>query len=175
MPVCGSLVVVSGAGMLLAGNFHRIVVPSLFEAMEKLLFSFVFLFVSLSLLAQQAPVHKITYEAFTRGYQKAVEITPDSILIEESGTKSGKIKQALQPGEWKQLMRVLEGIAPSDLPQMNATGDNRARDAALHATLTITTDAGSYTSPTFNNYRAHPRLEPLMEFIRKMEEEAGKK
>lgn len=142
--------------------------------MEKLLLSFVLFFVSLSLLAQQAPVHKIRYEAFTRGYQKAVEITPDSILIEESGTKSGKKQQALQPGEWEQFMSALEGIAPSDLPQMNAKGDNRASDAALHATLTITTDSGSYTSPTFDNYRAHPRLEPLMELIRKKEEEIAK-
>lgn len=160
--------------MVIAGIFQGIVVPSLFNAMEKLLVSFVFLFVSLSLLAQQAPVRKIKYEAFTRGYQKEVEITPDSILIEESGTKSGKLRQALQPEEWEQLMSALEGISPSDLPQLKAAGDNRARDAALHATLTITTDSGTYTSPTFDNYRAHPRLEPLMELIRKKEEETAK-
>ena len=143
--------------------------------MKKLLFSLVFLFGSLCLLAQEPPVRKIQFESFTRGYQKKVEITRDSIQVEESGTRSGSVQRAISKAEWEQLMATLEGVKPKELPQLGAGGKERARDAALHSTLTLITESGSYTTPTFDNYRAHPALAPLMEVIRQIEEKGGRK
>lgn len=143
--------------------------------MKKLFLSLIFLFISLCLWAQQAPVNKIKFESFTRGYQKTVEISPDSILIEESGAQPVKIKRVTQPEEWEQLMRRLEGVNPARLPELETSGKGHARDAALHSTITLFTPSATYSSPTFDNYQAPQALSGLMEAIRKIEEKAAEK
>ncbi len=143
--------------------------------MKKLMFTFALLFCSLLMLAQQAPVEKITVESFTRGYQKKINITPDSIFFQQSGHVSAgsrkEVRQALQPGEWEQLMKKLEGVKLTALPEMEVEGSNRARDAALHTTISLSTASEIYNSPTFDNYQAPSGLMALMEEIKQMEEQ----
>ena len=143
--------------------------------MKKLLLSLVFLFISLCVWAQQAPVNKIKFESFTRGYKKTVEISPDSVLVEESGANSKKLRRAIQWAEWEQLISALKDVHPANLPGLETKGKVHARDAALHSTITLTTDAGSYSTPTFDNYQAHAKLSDLMEAIKKIEEKAAQK
>jgi hypothetical protein len=146
--------------------------------MKTLMITFALLFCSLFMLAQQAPVHKIKFESFTRGYKKTIEITSDSVVMLQSGNvREGSPKEArqtLQAGEWEQLIEALEGIRLPELPQMEAAGKGRARDAALHSTLTITTATESYSSPAFDNYKAPAGLMGLMEKIREIEGKLSK-
>lgn len=140
--------------------------------------TFALLFCSLFMLAQQAPVHKIKFESFTRGYKKTIEITSDSVVMLQSGNvredSPEEVRQALQHGEWEQLIEALEEARLPELPQMEAAGKGRLHDAALHSTLTITTATESYSSQTFDNYKAPAGLMALMEEVRKIEEKLGK-
>jgi hypothetical protein len=147
--------------------------------MKILMITFALLLCSLFMLAQQAPVHEIKFESFTRGYKKTIEITRDSVVILQSGNvregSSKEVRQALQAGEWEQLTKALEGVRLSELPGMEVAGKARARDAALHSTITISTASESYSSQTFDNYKAPSGLMELMEEIRKIEEKLSKK
>jgi hypothetical protein len=146
--------------------------------MKILMITFALLFCSFFMMAQTAPVHKIVYESSTRGYKKTIELTTDSVVYRQSGhVREGSpalVRQALLPGEWERLTQALEGVSLAELPEMEAKGKNRSRDAALHSALTIATATGSYSSQTFDNCQAPAGLMGLMEEIRKIEERLSK-
>lgn len=140
--------------------------------------TFAFLFSAFCLFGQEGNVERVELQSATRGYKKTVEITPDSVLIRETSYMSSgspkEVRRATRSAEWEQLMKALEGVTPAELPELQAPTKNRASDAALHSTLTISTPSATYQTPAFDNYRAHPSLQQLMEAIRKVEEEVGK-
>lgn len=133
---------------------------------------------ALCLFAQEQVVERIELQSATRGYKKIIEITPDSVLVREisymSSNNPKEIRRATRRAEWEQLMKVLEAVELSALPGLQAPTKNRASDAALHSTLTITTPATTYQTPAFDNYRAHPKLQKLVELIQTVEKETTK-
>lgn len=137
-----------------------------------------FLFSAFCLFAQEEPVEQIEYRSLSRGYREIIQISRDSIFVEKgnlySSTMPEKVGRATGSEEWEELMDALSGLRPEELPELQAPSKAHTFDGARHSTITVTTGSETYQTPVFDNYRAHARLQQLMDTIRKMEEEQGK-
>jgi hypothetical protein len=116
-----------------------------------------------------ASIQEITYQAFTRGYRETIRISPDSLIREEEGVRGNtSIHTAISRGEWSLLLESLQGISLEKVGQLPAPTNKRQRDAALHATLSIRTAAGTYTSTTFDHMAPPKALEPLVQHMHRL-------
>jgi hypothetical protein len=126
----------------------------------------------------QAPnaVKQIAYTTLTRGYQKHITISPDSLIITVEGREENKsYKRQLSKDEWRALMDCLKTVKLSEVPELKSPSMKRAYDGARHSTLTLITTDTSPLTHSFDNEDANEKLLPLMRAIQKIEETSADK
>jgi hypothetical protein len=120
-------------------------------------------------------IRKIEYTTLTRGYQKHVVISPDSITTKVEGRGEDQSqKRALTKGEWSMLIDCLKNVKLAEIPDLKSPSMKRAYDGALHSTLTLTTKDKKVLSHSFDNEDANEKLLPLMKGVKKLEGEGDK-
>jgi hypothetical protein len=113
---------------------------------------------------------EIEFTTGTRGSQKTIRLTSDSIYIQKRGISGDEdFKHALQKEEWQQLTKSLEGVSLSQLEQLEGPGDSRASDRAWYSYFSIRTPQKTYKSAHFDNQAPHKKLAPLMRQIQQLE------
>src|SRR4051812_29110661 len=87
---------------------------------------------------QQSVITRITFTSSTRGYQKEIFISPDSLI--KTINDRGKIqvtKRKLEAGVWEKLMASLGDLKLEEIPQLPSPTSGRSFDAAHHSSLIV--------------------------------------
>lgn len=124
----------------------------------------------------QAPnaVKQVEYTTLTRGYQKHIIISQDSIAVTVEGREENKsCKRALSKDEWRTLMDCLKKVKLSEIPELKSPTMKRTYDGARHSTLTLITNETTPLTHAFDNEEANEKLLPLMKAIQKIEGSAA--
>ena len=110
--------------------------------------------------SQELPI--VSYTTTTRGFYERIWIENDTIHV-ASDREETQIKSALLDAEQqKALETLMSKISMEDLPEFEAPTDKRHGDAARMASLTCTTESGTYTSQTFDHGQPPSQIEPLV-------------
>jgi hypothetical protein len=120
---------------------------------------------------QQDIITRITFISATRGYQKEIFFSPDSLV--KTINDRGKIqvaKRKLEPGVWEDLVASLGDLKLEEIPQLPSPTSGRSFDAAHHANLIIESKQGGSWSHTFDDENPNDKLLSLMEMIKKIDD-----
>ena len=128
------------------------------------IYSFVFIILSSCLSAQE--VTKIAFVTGTRGYQKEIVLTKDSIHITEQGRSINRSESTiLLPGNWQEIAEQLGTLHLQTIPDLTSPTTNRFTDAARASSLTLNTADGKTYSHSFDNENPHASLQPMLNII----------
>src|SRR6185295_17434485 len=112
-------------------------------------------------------VKKVVFNTGSRGYQRAVQLTKDSVIItinssfEERPSKNVKTKISAE--EWNHVNTALTGVNITGLRELKSPTMKRAVDAADHSSIAVYTDAEYMHS--FDNTDPNEQLKKLMDVI----------
>jgi hypothetical protein len=145
--------------------------------MKRLFFTAAFvLFLIATSTAQTPVVTQIELTKQSRGYQEAIRITADSIFVVAEDLKNGKpaiqYSHAIADGDWTKLVSSIGSLKLKDIPSLSSPTMKRASDAAMHSTLTITTNDGNSYAHGYDDENPHESLQQLRKSVREV---SGKK
>lgn len=124
------------------------------------------------LTPQEETIKEISFEARTRGSAEIINITPTTISVEKTGNLGPSTHtRAISEQEWQKVLKSLQGVTLEHMAQLPAPTQQRQRDAAMHAQISITTSSKTYTSSTFDDHHAPKLLQPLMKVIDELSKE----
>jgi len=114
-------------------------------------------------------ITSITFTKQTRGYLDEVVISRDSVhgVIENdrSPENSKTYAAGVDPEDWTKLMVALKDVSLRDIDGLRSPTMNRAHDAAIHSSITITLEDGNTVVHSFDDENPHPDLQPLLNAI----------
>jgi hypothetical protein len=114
-------------------------------------------------------ITKIEFSTGTRGYQKNVFISADSIIeITEDRENKRPVKKKIEQNEWRGLIDIASELSLNELEQLPSPTSKRAFDGAKHSSIIITTKDGKSYAHAFDDEQPHKKLQPLMNAIRKL-------
>jgi hypothetical protein len=118
-------------------------------------------------------IQKIEFTTLSRGYQKQIFISPDSVITVIDGrVESNKVvKRKLGSEEWESLIVPLKNISLHEVAGLKSPSNRRAFDGARHSTITIESSDGNSWNHSFDDESPHEKLKPLMDAIKKIEGE----
>ena len=116
-------------------------------------------------------VVKIEFTSMTRGFNKQIVITKDSVVTTSAGRGSdGQNKRIkLNSKQWEHLMASMEEVSFSKIPDLKSPTEKRMYDGARHSTITITAADGTAVSHLFDDEMPNQKLQKLMKEISKLE------
>jgi hypothetical protein len=143
---------------------------------NKIIYVFLFSFLFTVVRCQTTgSISKIEFSTATRGFQKQIFISPDSITEIVDGRKeSNVVKRKLTADQWNSLLQDLQDITLNEVPSFPSPTSKRNFDGAHHSTLTITAQDGKTWQHSFDDEAPHEKLKPLMGSILKIEKEVRK-
>lgn len=120
---------------------------------------------------QNNSITKIEFTTLTRGYQKQVFISADSLVkIVEGRQDENKVqKRKLADGEWKELVNEAAKTPVTEIAQLKSPTSRRAFDGARHSTIVIHTKDGRSYTHSFDDENPHEKLKVLLDLIKNME------
>lgn len=125
--------------------------------------------IALAAKCQDDPVVKVDFTSLTRGYQREVSISKDSVLETISGPAEYRvIKNRLTADEWKEFVGALRGISLEEIPTLASPTSKRSYDGARHSTIVISTRDGKSYTHGFDDEDPHQKLQSLMKAITKV-------
>lgn len=111
-------------------------------------------------------VQRIEYISMTRGYEKRVVMTPDSLYHQVQGRGTAVDEKGLLPkGGWAQLKDAYTGVKPAELPSLPSPTMKRAYDGAMHSSITLYTSDGQAYTHSFDDEDPNDQLKKLMRAI----------
>jgi hypothetical protein len=116
-------------------------------------------------------INQIEFTTLTRGYQKHVVLSVDSLIVAMEGRQGNEtLKKKLSKGDWNALMGSLKNTKLSEIPELKSPSMKRAFDGAKHSTLTIITSDQKMLTHSFDDEDPHLKLLPLMSAVKKIME-----
>ena len=115
-------------------------------------------------------VGRVEYSSLTRGFQKHIVITADSVITTISGRQQQASRRLVTPEEWATVQKSLHGVSLSEIPTLKSPSQAREYDGARHSTLTLFTSDGKTVAHTFDDEKANAKLMPLMSAVRAIEQ-----
>jgi hypothetical protein len=126
----------------------------------------------------QAPdVTRVEFTTMTRGYQKQVFLSQDSLIsIIDGRQQENKVaKRKLSDGEWDLITASVQEIRLADINSLKSPTSRRTYDAARHSTIKLTTKDGQGAEHSFDDESPNPKLKALMEAILKIDTGSSQK
>jgi hypothetical protein len=115
-------------------------------------------------------VERVEFTSATRGYQKTMRVSPDSVVTTINNRGENSItKRRLTGEEWGEVINSIQTLGQKDIGQLPAPTSERARDAAKHSSITITTADGQKRTHTFDDDMPHEKLMPLLNALNKID------
>jgi hypothetical protein len=116
-------------------------------------------------------VVKIEFTTLTRGYQKQVFISADSLIkiVEGRSNENSVVKRKLEDGEWAEIEKQVSGINLAEIAALKSPSSRRAFDGARHSTIVISTNDGKSYTHSFDDESPNEKFHGLMELIKKMD------
>lgn len=114
-------------------------------------------------------ITKIEFSTGTRGYQKNVFISADSVIEVTEGRESKQpVKKKIEQNEWTGLIGIASELSLSEIEKLPSPTSRRAFDGAKHSSIVITTKDGKSYTHAFDDEQPHKKLQPLMKAISKL-------
>lgn len=118
----------------------------------------------------QSEVSQIEYEMFTRGSSTKYTAMPGELEIKGTGLQKTQKTVKLTSEDWKDLLKSLQEVDMEKLNQLESPSEERARDAAPHAIVSIRKNDTLYKTNSFDHGNAPLPLKPLTEAILRLAE-----
>ncbi|MBT1707114.1 hypothetical protein KK062_02715 [Fulvivirgaceae bacterium PWU5] len=115
-------------------------------------------------------IGRVEYNSLTRGFQKHIVITADSVITTISGREQRASRRLVTPEEWAAVQKSLRGVSLSEIPVLKSPSQAREYDGARHSTLTLFTGDGKTVAHTFDDEKANAKLMPLMSAVSAIEQ-----
>lgn len=121
-------------------------------------------------------IQKISFSTGSRGYQKKLSFTKDSVILiinssfEDKPSKNSRT--AITNAEWTKLNNSLNGVDIAKLEELESPTMKRAVDAANHSTIMIFTDKEH--NHAFDDYNPNEQLKKLLDVIQEIEKDRSK-
>ena len=123
-----------------------------------------------------ASVQKINFNTSSRGYQKNILFTKDSVVLVVNSSfpdnPSKDIRTRISATEWDKLTASLTGVEISKINDLTSPTMKRAVDGANHSAIMILTD--KEYSHSFDDYNPNEQLKKLMDVIQEIEKGRNK-
>lgn len=117
-------------------------------------------------------ITSITFTKQTRGYLDEVVISRDSVhgLVENhrAPQQSKHFAADVDQDDWRNLMVALQDVSLEDIDGLQSPTMNRAHDAAIHSSISITFENGTSVTHSFDDENPHPDLQPLLAVIKEL-------
>jgi hypothetical protein len=117
------------------------------------------------------PIKKIVFNTGSRGYQKEIALSKDSITIVINSSfpeqPSKNLRSKITAAEWDKAISSLNGVDIKNIKDLPSPSMDRAVDAANHSSIAITTD-NEYVH-NFDNTSPNEQLQKLMTVITEIE------
>ncbi len=115
----------------------------------------------------QNHIMRIEFSSLTRGYHELVIITSDSLKFSRTQASQPKVAKAhaLKKNDWNDLVKALEKVTLSEIPELKSPTMKRSFDGARHSTITIATDSKQTYIHSFDDENPHEKLKSLMSVI----------
>ena len=112
-------------------------------------------------------IMRIEFSTLTRGYQELVTFTSDSVKFSRTQAGKPKIAEAhvIKKNDWQELLKVVQKITLSEIPELKSPTMKRSFDGARHSTITIITDSNQTYIHSFDDENPHEKLQALMKVI----------
>ena len=112
-------------------------------------------------------IMRIEFSSLTRGYLELVTFTNDSVKFSRTQAGHPKIAkaQALKKNDWQELVKAVQKITLSEVPELKSPTMKRSFDGARHSTITIITDSNQTYIHSFDDENPHEKLKALMNVI----------
>ncbi len=95
----------------------------------------------------------------TRGTFRSIIVTYKNRTISFNNDQQ---ELPTKPNDWKKIVREVEKLSIPKLNEIKVTSKRHQVDAALHATLTLETTEGTFTTPTFDHNTPPEELEAVI-------------
>jgi hypothetical protein len=141
--------------------------------LTKQLLTLVLIGFSVMAAAQRKPAIKsVEFSKMSRGYEERVTITADSIHTWLDNHRAQKnpssTKSAIDSKQWASLVENIQALNLREFSSLPSPTMKRATDAAMHGTITITTEDGSNYSHGFDDENPHINVMPLLKKIKEV-------
>jgi hypothetical protein len=116
-------------------------------------------------------VIKIEFSSLSRGYNKQISITKDSLIESSNVNRSAEkqtVKRKVSAKEWEKLIQSFGTIAIKEIANLQSPTMKRTFDGARHSTITVTTSTGEPVTHSFDDEQPHTKLQKLMNEITKL-------
>lgn len=116
-------------------------------------------------------ITKIEFTTLTRGYQKQVFFSADSLIkiIDGRQNEHKVVKRKMDSEKWQELVKAASAVSLVEIPQLQSPTFRRSFDGARHSSIVITTRDGKTYTHGFDDEHPHKKLQPLMDLIKKAE------
>lgn len=120
----------------------------------------------------KSEIKQIEFSKVSRGYEEHVRIKADSVHVLVHDIRGDKapvnFSRKTEEAEWVGLMEILQSIKVKEIETLPSPSMKRASDAAMHGTLTLTTNSGKSYSHGFDDENPHDALKPLLKAVREI-------
>lgn len=133
----------------------------------KTIISLLIILTSVSCVSQKKPqensIKEVVFNAQTRGALENIALKGVNIEYETYGDTKNIIIDEKQKNK---LFDLINAIDLNEIATFKASTENRASDRAMHATLSIKTDKGVFTSNQFDDNNPPEELKKIIELLR---------
>lgn len=112
----------------------------------------------------------LVYESSSRGYFYRIEVNLESIKVYEDRSMKQSKEQEVEPGDWKDLLNLLDEIDLEQLGDLEVSTSQGATDRSAIATISIRKETNNYKSPAFDANTPPEKLKPLITLMRTLAE-----
>jgi hypothetical protein len=115
-----------------------------------------------------AQIVRIEFNSLTRGFQKNVIVTPDSVVESVDGRQQSQNKLRKRKNDtagWQALLKSLTEVDLQKISKLEPPSRRSAFDGARQSTLKIVDSHGNSYSHTFDDENPNDALKPLMDEI----------
>jgi hypothetical protein len=101
-----------------------------------------------------------------------VRIKADSVHVLVHDIRGEKapvnFSRKTEESEWTRLLEIMKTIKEKEIETLPSPSMKRASDAAMHGTLTVTTNSDKTYSHGFDDENPHDSLRPLLKAVREI-------
>lgn len=119
-----------------------------------------------------AQIKQVEFSKISRGYEEHVRIKADSVHVLVHDIRGDKapvnFSRKLEETEWVRLMDIVKAVKLNEIEALPSPSMKRATDAAMHGTLTITTNTEESYSHGFDDENPHDSLKALLKVVREI-------
>ncbi len=116
----------------------------------------------------------VWYEATTRGFYEKIWVTKDSIAVTNDRNHMTASNYQTPEGDWKELMKLLQNVDVSAMPELEAPTSLRHHDGAAFATLAVSQNKTETQSNSFDHGHPPKAIEAVVNKVLSMKEKYEK-